>query len=109
MILICNLLIGLGNVLGMVLDFFILVFIIHALLSWFSPDPNNFLVRMLYELTEPILRPLRQKIPPFGMLDLSVLVAIFGLYLVDFVIADSLIDYGRSCKSNILPITAGIE
>ena len=98
---------GVGTLLGMILTFFMIVFFVYAVISWFSPDPNNFLVRMLNEMTEPILRKVRPKIPPLGMLDLSVLV-VFGLIvLADIVIADSLITYGRICLANYEPVTVG--
>lgn len=51
------------------------VLIIRAILSWFSSG-NNPLEYTLYELTEPLLRPIRRIIPPLGGLDLSVLVLI---------------------------------
>ena len=37
---------------------------------------------MLYRLTEPLLRPIRNILPNFGGLDFSPLVAIFGIILV---------------------------
>ncbi len=51
----------------------------RILLSWVDPSPfaDNALKRVLWTLTEPILRPLRRLIPPLGMFDISPLVAIF--------------------------------
>ncbi|HEX7588772.1 MAG TPA: YggT family protein, partial [Anaerolineae bacterium] len=40
--------------------------IARALLSWVSIDPYNPLVQILYQITEPILAPLRRVIPPIG-------------------------------------------
>ncbi len=57
---------------------FIIVF--RALLSWVSPDPNNFIVQLIYIITEPILEPLRKVIPPVGFFDFSAFVAVLGLY-----------------------------
>jgi YggT family protein len=48
----------------------------RAILSWFPIDPHNSLVTLLYEVTEPILAPLRNVIPRIGMIDISPLVAI---------------------------------
>lgn len=61
--------------------FNILIFAIvgRALLSWFNLGPGNPLVRMLYEITEPILAPMRRVIPMIGMLDISPIVAILLL------------------------------
>jgi YggT family protein len=54
--------------------------IIQALLSWFMPAGmgNRFLV-LLSDISDPILRPIRNVIPPFGGLDLSPLIAILLL------------------------------
>jgi YggT family protein len=54
---------------------------IRVLLSWFPIDPRNPLVQLLYDITEPILEPLRRVIPRLGMFDLSPLVA---LLLIQF-------------------------
>jgi YggT family protein len=45
--------------------------IVRALLSWFPIDPSNPIVRILYEITEPVLMPFRRVIPRIGMMDLS--------------------------------------
>ncbi len=39
------------------------------------PDALHPVARVLYDITEPVLAPLRRMIPPVGMFDLSVLVA----------------------------------
>ena len=54
----------------------------RALLSWFNLRPDNPLVVILYDVTEPILAPLRRVIPRIGMLDISPMVAILLLYLI---------------------------
>jgi len=51
----------------------------RALLSWFQPDPNHQLVRLLLRVTDPILLPIQRVIPSFGGLDLSPIAAIFLL------------------------------
>ena len=61
--------------------FQILIFAIigRALLSWFNLGTENPLVRILHEITEPILGPMRRVIPMIGMIDISPIVAIFLL------------------------------
>ena len=49
--------------------------IIRIVLSWFV-RPNNPAMVVLYQITEPVLAPLRRIIPNIGMLDLTPLVAI---------------------------------
>ena len=63
-----------------VLDLAILA---RVLISWFRPNPDNPLVRMVSEITEPIMRPLRRVIPPLGgTLDITPMIALFLLEVV---------------------------
>ncbi len=64
--------------------FFILQFaiIIRALMSWFNPSPDNPVVRIVYELTEPILAPIRRYLPPTGGIDWSPLIAMLLMSVI---------------------------
>ena len=55
---------------------------VRALLSWFRIDPRNPLVTILYEVTEPILDPLRRVIPRLGMIDITPFVAIILIQVI---------------------------
>jgi YggT family protein len=68
---------------GFLLEIYIYLLIARALLSWFSASasPDSALGKInkvLYALTEPVLKPIRRVIPPVRIggayLDLSVLV-----------------------------------
>ena len=48
----------------------------RALLSWVDPRQQWAISRILAEVTEPIIAPLRRVIPPIGMIDISFIVAI---------------------------------
>ena len=98
MILIGNLLIGLGTVLSSLMSFFIFLFIAKAVLSWVSPDPYNPIVQFINNCTEPVLRYVRRYIPPLGMFDISIIIAILILVFAQSVVGQSLIDYGRILK-----------
>ncbi len=63
--------------------------IARALLSWFSPGTSNPIVRVLYEVTEPVLEPLRRIIPTFGGIDFTPIIAIFLLNLLGGWLAQS--------------------
>jgi len=54
----------------------------RIILSLLGFDPQNPLSVILHEITEPILGPIRQFMPRFGMFDLSPMVASFLLILV---------------------------
>lgn len=54
----------------------------QAILSWIVPRGVPRLSALLYDLTQPILAPIRRTIPPFGMMDLSPLIAILLLQFI---------------------------
>lgn len=67
---------SLSQVLVTILDLYTFILIARALISWINPDPRNKIVQFLYQITEPVLVPVRRVIPPIGGLDLSLLVVL---------------------------------
>ena len=67
-----------------------LLILLRVLFSWINLGPGNDLVRLVYQLTEPILAPLRRYIPPFGGLDITPMVALMLLALVKRLLVDIL-------------------
>ena len=69
---------------------FLVVMLIRILLSWVPSAPTgrvtSALWRFFHESTEWYLRPFRRVIPPVGMLDLSPIVALVLLYVVNAVV-----------------------
>ena len=58
-----------------ILQIFQFVLLARVILSWFpNVDRSNPLIRLVYDITEPILRPVRDMMPPTGMIDLSPLI-----------------------------------
>lgn len=68
-----------------VLNIYIWIVIIAALLSFVRPDPHNPIVQIIYRLTEPAYTFVRNKLPfvVFSGIDLSPLVIILGLQFID--------------------------
>ena len=57
--------------------------LIRVLLTWIpNLDPSNPLVRLLNQITDPILAPARRLIPPIGGMDLSPIVVILVLQVL---------------------------
>ena len=56
--------------------------LIRVLLSWFPVDPRNPIIRVLFEITEPVLAPFRRVVPRIGMFDLSPLAALLVIQLI---------------------------
>jgi YggT family protein len=88
-----HLLVAVAQVLNLGLTIYMWVIIARALLSWVNPDPYNPIVRFLYNITEPVLAWLRQRLPlVYSGLDLSPLLVLLAIvFLKNFLIA-SLVD-----------------
>ncbi|HAI68707.1 MAG TPA: YggT family protein [Gammaproteobacteria bacterium] len=90
-------LLSLANLLSLMIYIFIFAIIIQVILSWItSPDNYNPLSNILFHLNEPILRPVRRKIPPLQGLDLSPLVVIIVLQLADILLVGVLRQLAQS-------------
>lgn len=101
-ILLGNFLIGVGTILHSVVWLAQFLMIARAVLSWVSPDPYNPLVQFIHGTTEPILYHIRRYVPPLGMLDMSVLVALLGLYFLDIFLVQSIVEVGARLKLGVL-------
>ncbi|MDH5559485.1 MAG: YggT family protein [Deltaproteobacteria bacterium] len=62
--------------------------IIRAVLTWFIPSTDNYLSRVLYKVTEPILASIRGFLPTVGMFDLSPIVAILAIQVLQNFVLD---------------------
>ncbi len=73
-----------SNFLQLLCEVLTLAILARVVLSWFSLRPTNMLVNIIYQVTEPILAPLRRIIPRVGMFDFTPLVAIILLRLITY-------------------------
>jgi YggT family protein len=71
---------------GWVFGILIIALIVRVVSTWFGVSPYARWMRPVVFLTEWLLAPVRRRIPPFGMIDLSPLVAYFVLVLLRFVV-----------------------
>lgn len=94
-----NLILALANLLHLVLMAYFWIIIARAVLSWVNPDPFNPIVRFLYRVTEPVLRPIRYRLPTLAMgIDLSPMVVILAIYFLDTFLVYSLRDLALSLR-----------
>lgn len=65
---------------------------VRALLSWFMPNDSTGLTRVLLDITEPVLRPIRRILPPVSGIDFSPIVAMIAIQVVSNILI-SLLSY----------------
>jgi len=73
---------SLVKVIGYVINVFIYSIFATVILSWIKPSYNP-VFALLYKITEPVLKPCQRMIPPMGGFDLSPMVALIGLQVLD--------------------------
>ncbi|MGD9596368.1 YggT family protein [Wolinella succinogenes] len=88
---------AIAQILHMILNLYMWVIIIAALISWVRPDPYNPIVQILSRLTEPLYYQLRRKIPTvFSGIDLAPLIVIIALQFLDLFLVKLLFGLARS-------------
>jgi len=60
----------------------IILILVRVVFSYISPYPNNAVYKFVFQVTEPILGPVRRRLPPVSGIDLSPLVVTLAAYFV---------------------------
>lgn len=87
---------------GLVINIFLFAILIRVILSWLNPDPHNPAVALLARLTDPLLLPVQQRLPPLGGIDLSPMVAMIVLVLLQMLLLPPLM--ALTATPPLLPI-----
>jgi YggT family protein len=99
MFAVSHFILAIARLLELVLWAYFWIIIARAVISWVSPDPFNPIVRFLYRVTEPVLRPIRRRLPTFQMgLDLSPMIVILAIYFLQSFLVESLRDLAVSLR-----------
>ncbi len=73
------------------INLFVLVFnfllLARVLMSWIMPGSTNWFSRLIFELTEPVLAPVRKLLPSSSGIDFSPLVTFFLLQALQILAA----------------------
>jgi len=89
MFILSNFISATAHILDILLNIICWIVIIRALISWVNPDPLNPIVRFLEKVSEPILEPIRKRLPlnlRFGIDISPVIVVLMTIFLKSFVI-----------------------
>ncbi len=83
-----NFLVAVAKILDIGLTLYMWIIIGRAVISWVNPDPYNPIVRFLNAATEPVLFPIRRRLPIFfGGIDFSpILVILAIIFLQTFLV-----------------------
>lgn len=85
---------ALADLADFVLMLYLGLILVRVLLSFISVERSNPIVPLIYQLTEPVLSPLRRALPSFGGLDLSPLAAWLIVMLARALIVGPVLDLG---------------
>jgi YggT family protein len=96
-ILLGNTLAALAKVLHIVLTIYLWIIILRAVLAWVTIPSLYQAGRVLFRLTEPVLRPIRRLVPParLGGLDISPVIVGLAIVFLDSVLVNSLALYAH--------------
>ena len=82
-----TILISILQFISLIIELYIWVVIIAALITWVQPNPYNPIVRFLWNVTEPVYRYIRRYIPTnFGGFDIAPIILILALEFLQILI-----------------------
>jgi len=91
-----NFIIGLARVIDIVLTLYMWIIIIRALIAWVNPDPYNQIVIFLHRITEPVLRPIRSKLPFNSMgIDFSPFIVVLIIIFLQYFLVQTIIQLAQ--------------
>ncbi|KFZ44617.1 MAG: YggT family protein [Smithella sp.] len=92
MFVLSNLIIALAKVIDIVLTLYMWIIIFRAVISWVNPDPYNQIVVFLYRVTEPVLQPIRRKLPMRNVgIDISPIIVILAIVFLKYFLVETII------------------
>jgi YggT family protein len=95
MFVVGDFMIAVAKILDIILEIYKWIIIVAALISWVNPDPYNPIVRFLYSVTEPALRPVRRLLGfRLGAIDISPVIVILVIIFVQSFLIRSLLKIG---------------
>jgi len=65
-----------------------------VILSFVGSDSYHPVVPLVFQLTEPVLKPVRKRLPVLGGFDLSPMIVVLGIFLLQALVVAPLLDLG---------------
>ena len=92
MFVLSNFIIALAKVIDIALTIYMWIIVFRALISWVNPDPYNQIVIFLYRATEPVLRPIRRRLPMSNIgIDFSPIIVILVIIFLKYFLVETMI------------------
>lgn len=79
-------LLAIPELISLIINIFLFAILIQVILSWINPGTLNPAVGLIHSLTEPLLGPVRRRMPDMGGLDLSPMVVMLGLVVLEMLL-----------------------
>ena len=86
--------IAIADLIGFTLIIVLILVIVRVILSFVSNDSYHPVVPLVFQLTEPILKPVRKRMPALGGLDLSPMIVLLAIFLLQALLVAPLLDLG---------------
>ncbi len=85
---------ALADLIDFVLMLYLGLILVRVVLSFISLERGNPIVPLVFQLTEPVLQPIRRHLPTLGGFDLSPMLAWLAIMLARVLIVAPVLDYG---------------
>jgi YggT family protein len=100
-LILLNLARALAYILDSVITLFLIILFARVILSWIRL-PYNAIVHAIYRMTEPVLSPIRRKLPMTWGIDLSPMIVFLLLLAIRIVVVGSILDYVQLYREGYL-------
>ncbi|MEO6688740.1 MAG: YggT family protein [Dokdonella sp.] len=85
---------ALADLIDFVLMLYLGVILVYVLISFISVERSNPIVPLVHQLIEPLLRPLRKRLPTLGGIDFSPMLVWLVILLARVLIVGPILDFG---------------
>lgn len=79
-------LLAIPEMVSLIINIFLFAILIQVIMSWVNPGSYNPAIGLIHSLTEPLLAPVRRRMPDMGGLDLSPMAVMLGLVVLEMLL-----------------------
>ncbi|MCQ2559737.1 MAG: YggT family protein [Clostridia bacterium] len=74
------------SIINVVFSIYVYILLARVILSWIPHNPQNPIIKFVYEITQPVLGLFQRLIPTMGGFDFSPIIAFFALDIVKIIL-----------------------